>query len=111
MTTETLPETPATGQEPVLMALEQMLTRQLTFARDGDVAGVEELCPQVRGLLIQAGRFPAPETPECEARIERIGELHKELELTLATLKSDLVEKLKRLKNGKKTVRAYGEHA
>jgi len=87
--------------------LEKLLARQLELARRGSFAGLEPLAGKGEELAAKITAAGLLEKPENKAGKERLEKLYRDLQLLLSTQKADESERLKSIRNGKKTLAVY----
>ncbi|MFP3937095.1 MAG: hypothetical protein ACLFVW_02045 [Phycisphaerae bacterium] len=93
--------------QKVLTELEQTLGEQLAMAQREDYDGVDGLQPKLVDLLTEANILPTPLPESCRERIERIRQVHQQLLLTLKDSRRGAADKLRHLRQGANTLRAY----
>ena len=100
---------PAGGaDERVLAELEEALSQQLALARSGQLDACQAATDRVEELLHLARDMPGPISPAGMEQLKRIDLLYRRLGLTIAQHKAELGGQIKRLRQGKTTLRAYG---
>lgn len=97
----------AAGLERLLDDLADVLADQLEFARRGNYLAVLAAQQRVSTLLDRVGGFAHLPSEAGAEKVRRIHRLRRELILTLAAARQDAADGLARLRNGRRTLRAY----
>ncbi len=93
--------------EVILDNLQNLLEKQLDFAREGgfrEVAMLAEQVDSVIGKISQAGVF---EKPEFKARQEKMRALYRELELAITVEKAEVSGQLDHIRKGRRVMEVY----
>ena len=104
-------EPTASPAESILAELEAALVEQLSLAGKDDLEGVLTASRGLEELLRRAEGVPRPMSRQCLDRLARVRDLHRRLAVTLAQRKQELAGQLRQLRQGKRTLRAYGDNA
>ena len=96
------------ADEQVLVELEEALSEQLALARGNQLDACQAATDRVEKLLHLAREIPEPISPAGMERVKRIDLLYRRLGLTIAQRKAELGGQIKRLRQGRTTLRAYG---
>ena len=92
------------GERMLIRLLLDVLAEQVRLAKSGESEKAAALTDEAERLLGGISRLAVPADRATGRRICR---LYKELCITFATEKSQLVEKLTRLRKGKESLRVY----
>ena len=93
-------------QTQLLDDLKSLLERQVELARQGNIAGVEVLAGQA-GLIVEDIRQTEIPPSEIENRLGQLRKLYEDLSLAIMDQKTDVSEKLNRVRKGMKTIETY----
>ncbi len=87
--------------------LKILLERQINFAHQGNLSGVELLSIQTESLIEEIERLRIPESEEFKKEYDDLSKLYQELYLTLTLDKEETLRELGSVRKAKKTVQAY----
>lgn len=87
--------------------LQILLEKQIETAQAGDINNVEVLSKYAHPLVQKIAQTGILELPEFKNRREQLQKLYDSLCLAVTAQKTDVCEKLSRIRKGKKTLRAY----
>lgn len=87
--------------------LQNLLEKQISFAKQGNLNKVELLNEQAESLAGQISQSGIFEPAEFKTRHKHIRKLYQDLYLALKTQQTEAAEELKRVRKGKKTIAAY----
>jgi len=91
--------------------LEDLLEKQIEQARHGNFVEVEALSEEAGSVFVEVARTGLLELAEFKNRQERLRKLQKTLYLTIAAQKADIVQKLRKVRKRKKTIKTYRDNA
>ena len=84
-----------------------LLERQINFAHQGNLSGVELLSIQTESLVEEIERLGILKSEEFKEEYAGLSELYQELCLTLTLDKEETLRELGGVRKAKKTVQAY----
>lgn len=91
--------------------LEGLLRRQIELVRKSDYRSVEALTQRANSIIeeitIAKGNPEAFEQDKFNTNRERLAKLYRELTLMIAAHKDKLGKQLRRVRSGRKTIKAY----
>jgi hypothetical protein len=87
--------------------LQGLLREQIKLAQQGKIGDVELLSKQASSVVERLAETGILELPEFENRRGQLQKLYEELRLTVAAQEADIAERLKQVRKGRKTIRAY----
>jgi len=96
----------ANEQTQLLDCLQSLLERQVKLARQGNIVGVEVLAEQA-GLIVEDIRQAEIPPLEIENRLGQLRKLYEDISLAIMDQKTDVSEKLNRVRKGMKTIETY----
>jgi hypothetical protein len=91
----------------LLNGLQDILEKQISLARQGNVTAVERLVGQAGSLMGKVVESGVLERTEFEGSRKRLQGLYKELCLSLTAQKAAVARELNRIRKGKKTIGIY----
>ena len=95
-------------EQTCLDELRNMLKKQITLARQGNVNEIEALSKQASSLVGKIAMLGILESPECKSQRESLQKLYQELYLALTAQQAENTKELNRVRRGKKTIATYG---
>jgi len=95
------------GQIDLLRELEILLQKQIRLAQEGDTRGIEALARKADIVVRKIGETAILEKAEFKQRREQLQKLYDRLCLAVSAQKADVLEKLGRIRKGKKTIGTY----
>ena len=87
-----------------------LLERQISFARHGNLSGIELLSIQTESLIEEINRLKILELDEFKEERKGLSELYQELCLILTLDKDETFRELKNVRKSRKTVQAYHDN-
>jgi len=91
--------------------LQNLLEKQIEQARHGNFVEVEALSEEAGSVFVQLARTGLLELAEFKNRREQLRKLQKSLYLTITAQKADVVQKLRKVRKRKKTIKTYRDNA
>ena len=100
---ETIPD-----DQKYLDELQNILKKQIGFARHGNVNAIEALSKQSNSLVGKITRSGILESPEFQNQREQLRKSYEDLCLALTTQQAENAKELSQVRKGKKTIAKYG---
>ena len=94
-------------EQTYLYELQNMLTKQITLARQGNVNEIEALSKQTSSLVGKIAKLGILESPECKSQRESLRKLYQELYLALTAQQAENKKELSRIRKSKKVMKTY----
>lgn len=91
--------------------LENLLEKQIEQARRGNFVEVEALSKETGSVFVEVARTGLLELAEFKNRQEQLRKLQKTLYLAIAAQKADVVQKLRKVRKRKQTIKTYRDNA
>ena len=101
----------ARDEAALLDELQQLLERQLELTRGGNTAGLDEVGERANAVVGRMAKAHMMDSPAFRSRRSLLDKLFKELYLTLATQRQETCDALIAVRQGKRLLRIYEEHA
>jgi len=98
-------------QIELLDRLENLLEKQIEQVRSGNFVQVEALSEEAGSVFVEVARTGLLELAEFKNRRERLKKQQKSLYLTITAQKADVVQKLRKVRKRKKTIKTYRDNA
>jgi hypothetical protein len=95
------------NQKSLVNTLQNLLKKQLHYARHGDISTIEALSAQSDAVVQQINREKILELNEFRTHKKQLQKAYEDLSIALKIQKDDIAEKVSRIKKGKKTIKAY----
>ena len=92
----------------LLDELQNLLEKQIGFARQGNVNEIEALSKQTSSFVGKIARSGILESPEYKSQREHLRKLYQDLYLALTAQQAENTKELSQVRKGKKTIAAYG---
>ena len=87
--------------------LENLLTRQVDKLRRYDLDGAVRIAEEATEIASRLGVEDVLERQEFSAQKKRLDALYKDIELIIETERSEVANKIKQIRKGKRTLGAY----
>jgi hypothetical protein len=97
----------ADEQIHLLEELQNLLEKQIEFARQGNINEIEFLSKQASSLVEKIARSGLVESSEFKSQREQLRKLYQDLCLALTAQQAETAEELSRVRKGKKTIATY----
>jgi hypothetical protein len=94
-------------QTQLLDCLQSLLERQIELAQQANIGDVELLSEQTTYLVEKIQKSGLLESDEFENRLGQLRKLYEDLSLAIMDQKTDVSEKLNRVRKGMKTIETY----
>jgi hypothetical protein len=94
----------------LLDELEDLLTRQIASARRNRLGDVETLGSRAEAVVDKVKAAGVLELPEFRDKRKRLAALYRNLHMALTSQKADVAEQLRRVRGGRKAVKAYADN-
>lgn len=91
----------------LLDQLQSLLEKQIESARKSDFRAVEELARQTGSLINEIVGTKIFEQAQFNKKRRHLAKLHKELVLMIAAEKENVADQLRRVNEGRKTLKTY----
>jgi len=95
-------------EQTYLYELQNMLKKQITLARQGNVNEIEALSQKASSLVGKIVKLGILESPDCKSQRESLRKLYQELYLALTAQQAENTKELNKVRRGKKTIATYG---
>lgn len=93
-----------------LEELLNLLEKQISFARQGNVIEIEALSKQSSSLVEKIARSGVLESPKFKSQRELLRTLYHDLFLALTAQQAENAKELSRVRKGKKTIATYSDN-
>jgi hypothetical protein len=93
--------------QTLLDKLQAILEKQIELAREGDTSEVHALTEKASLLVQQIAPTGILRRPQMRSRREQLAKLYGRLALALTARRDETARKLRQVRQGRKTLRAY----
>jgi hypothetical protein len=91
----------------LLDELQDLLERQIKLARQNCIGEIEVLSERANCLAAKIAQSGIVESGEFKNRRQQLRRLYEDLYMSITAQRADISEKLRRVRKGKRTIKAY----
>ena len=94
-------------QEDLLVQLQMLLEKQVEALKNSNFRSLETFIKQADSMIAEITGTQQPQQPQLKGNFEYLMQLYKKLELMIEAEKTATNKQLRKIENGKMTIRAY----
>lgn len=94
-------------QKSLVNTLQNLLKKQIDFARQGRISTVQNLSIKTNSIAEQIAREKILDSDDFKNHKKQLQKAYEDLSMALKVQKDDIAVKVSQIKKGKKTIKAY----